>query len=156
MTNKNDGFVMKTGLLNENSASPMLNHEVEAILFALLKKTIESASQYTNDCNRQHITPTDVEYAMKYEAHIFFFRETLNEDVNECLKIIEDASDDDDSNCSIEDSDSDDGCVEHFCRGDSTQFCKRVNQIVDAWQVWNPSDHLQKSLKAAIDNVYSQ
>lgn len=151
------GLHMKTGSCNvahDAAFSTDFQNDIHAILAALMVKTIETASRYTTGCGRDVVTSTDMQYAIKYEAHVFFFRESLQDDIKQCREILCNSSESEESETddTLEDNDENESAI--FCRNMSNPFCVRVNNIVDSWDKWNPSDPLQRSLKLAIDQTF--
>lgn len=150
---------MKTGfdLLAEAPAvDGELIKNLHSVMLALAARCMESAAKYAQTAGRECVTSTDMEYAMKYEAHVFFFRETLHDDVGQCRTMLEENVhvSDDDADDDDDEGDDTSTSADEFKRGQSG-FCQRVNVIVDAWDAWQPSDQLQNLLKDAIDSVYT-
>ena len=126
--------------------------KVESMLQVLLEKAMGTASHYVKAAKRNAITPTDMKYAMMFEAHEFWDRPDLEERFGE---IYTDAIDDSESEY---DSDSEsceaDDSGDEFCEADdSDAIAAKMNKYAREWSSWNPEDPLQIALKNAIDNM---
>lgn len=126
------------------------NYEnAEALFLTFIDHVLKTADRYTTDAGRNTITTEDMLYAMKYEAHVFFHHPDTHDDFQK-YRAWHDEGEEDDEEEESEDEDADD---DEFCRCTVTQFCQRVNGIVDAWGTWSPSDPAQQSMKRAIDAI---
>ena len=154
------------------SADPII-HKIRSILVVLAENVILTAEKYVSASKRNAITETDLMYAMKYEAHVFFFRPDFEHDVNVTMQQCaqdnatnanesqnvsseeENLLEDDEDKDEDKDDDDDDDDDDEFERCEVDTFCKTVNQMVDTWENWNPQDILQQRIKQIIDDTFA-
>ena len=138
--------------------------KIKLILKHYMVDAVTIASAYCNESGRNALTCTDIEYALKYQAHEFVIDDKL---LVECEKeynnsktkskiawadVVEDSDDDD-----VEDSDDDDeNDDDEFSRCESTnnELIVKMNKYYDEWGAWIPTNDLHVSIKKSIDKVF--
>lgn len=151
---------MKTGFNLIENTEPSNETNIGLIvllLMAFTQNVMEVANNYCAYAGREIITPTDMIYALKYEAFNFCKRKSIDQYLNECH--FEDIEEDTDSN--EEDTDSEDDEEDSditFIEADSetNKFCKDVNEINEFWENWTPTDPIEAILKKSVDASISE
>lgn len=173
-----DYSFMKSGLGNPNeTTSSIANIDVENIeilLSLFITNAISTASKYVTYCNRNGVSKTDIQYALKYEVFEFLNRNTLMTDIKEATEDYnryieegdsdsggedgEEGEEDDESNSSFIIPDSE---VDEFKRienglicDDNKEFIENIHKHNDNWDSWVPKTPLDKILKSAIDKTH--
>ena len=153
---------MKTGFGIDNRDIPenskAFETKVQSMLQVLLEKAVESAAHYVKAANRNTLTPTDIKYALMYEAHEFWERPELDDRFEEVYNETLDGSSSDpnsESDCESGSESEHSGQEDDpFCEAnnDDTIACK-MNTYAREWNSWKPVDVLQMALKNAIDKM---
>ena len=126
-----------------------LDNETQAVVLAIIHKVMETAIMYTEKSKRNTVTVMDVKYAFRYQAHVFFYSDTLEEDVQRYL-----GTESETESCdSSTEEECEDFVEDEFQRCETDPFCQRVNALYDGWDDWNPSDIMQQRVKNAIDLI---
>ena len=101
------------------------------------------AAEYTKKCGRSVVTPTDIEYGMKFAA-----RNVTGKQIGSFFP--EDTSDDDDA---MEIETVDDNDAEPWTRytGEDPKMLQ-VNEAVDTWDQWTPESPIEMSIFRALEN----
>jgi hypothetical protein len=115
----------------------------------ILQPVIESAvvlsARYAKECNRDTITPSDINYAMKFCA-----RNITGNHIGTLYPEIyaESESDEEDDDFVTDDE------TEEFTRYTGTdELMCRINDCYDTWDEWRPDAPIEISIKNAIDNA---
>ena len=149
-------FPMHTGFnLEANSSSADIEEflkKVESMLQVLVENAVTTAAQYATAAGRDIVTPTDMKYAMMYEAHEFWNRKELEERFEEIF------NDDSESEYCTDSESSESEKEGQFTRAadESCELAQKMNAYHDTWDKWEPEDTLMKSMKNAIDSQFLQ
>ena len=136
--------------------------KVVAILRVLSEEAVMTAKRFMRACGRSVVAPNDMRYALMFEAHEFFlkdidasFMQAYQEEAEHTYETSSSAGSDENSSIS---SETDDEVVEGAVE-DSTacvcdaEFHGRVMSYVDAWELWEPDDDIQRLIKSSIDSI---
>ena len=136
--------------------------KINIILKKYMEYAVKDAAEYCHAAGRNTLTSTDIEYALKYQAHVFIINDTL---LDECQKEfydtvssssthtlwadVEETTDEDDQT-----TDEDDD--EEFTRCDCSDNEKinKMNDYFDQWELWKPDDSIYQSIKKSIDRTF--
>jgi len=146
---------MKTGFSNLIEPQKNISHEQTMILLVVfMQNALNVAAEYTQYSGREMITPTDMIYALKYEAFNFCKRKNLQEYIEDANFELCESEISDDEEGGIEEEEID----EEFREADSdtNKFCKDVNDINHFWENWTPTDELEALLKKSVDQSIAQ
>ena len=145
---------MRTGFDNivepKQNIPDDLTHKVESMLKLLIEKSITSALYYMSSTTRKTLTSSDVQYGMMYECHEFFNNEDLE---NEFEKVYNEEDSEEDGE-EEEDVKIVDDEFEPFEISDSKDpIVVKMNRYAEEWDMWAPTEPLQRTLKDAIDKM---
>lgn len=144
-------FPMKTGfsIYDEPGIDDDLREKSLTMLFLLIEKAFKTASTYVKAAHRFSVTQLDMKYALIYEAHVFFQRDSLEQEFHDAYLNQSSSSDCDEDALEVTDETD-----EPFTRAvsDDPQI-QQMNLYFDEWDSWNPSDPIQRILKKAIDQM---
>jgi len=111
----------------------------------VMESSIVLASHYCKKCDRDCVTPMDLNYAMKFCA-----RYVLGKQIGTLYpEIYEDEDDEDDEEFDVID-DEDDTPFSRYSGDD--EMMNKVNECWDTWDQWEPQDPMAQMLKRAIDS----
>lgn len=161
-------FALKTGFNaslaeEKNEIDDETYSKIKIILNKYMINAIDYAVLYCKASGRDTLTSTDIEYALKFQAHEF---EITDELIDECEKefIAEkttswaDVEESDESETeSIEDYETDDEEEFERCEGDQVvgnDIIAKMNKYHDEWDEWVPESDIHKSIKNSIDKVF--
>ena len=167
-----DYSFMKSGIDHRNEQHSIYDIDVENIeilLSLFITNAISTASKYVTYCNRNGVSKTDIQYALKYEVFEFLNRNSLMDDIKEATEdynkyIEENQESDDEQYENDEEHDSTfiipDKDVDEFKRIDNglicdnnKEFIETIHKHYDSWAIWVPQTPLDKILKNAIDKI---
>jgi hypothetical protein len=146
--------------------------KIKIIMNKYMTNAIDYAVMYCKASGRDTLTSTDIEYALKFQAHEF---EITDELIEECEKEFAsvkktcwaDVEESDDDECETG-SETDDECEtgsetdddEQFerCEGDqvANETIAKMNKYHDDWNEWVPQTDTHKSIKNSIDKVFQK
>lgn len=134
------GFGESSGAYEESQLTALYN-----ILNPVLEKSILVASHYAKECGRDVLLTEDWVAAMKYCA----MRE-VGKHIGSILPPDDDEEDED------EDEDEplelvDDSEIEWSPYEGDDETCVAVNQAMDAWDTWEPTNPVETLLKSAVE-----
>lgn len=138
---------------------------------------VKDAAEYCHAAGRNTLTATDIEYALKYQAHEFIIDDTL---LSECeQEFVENApntrtrtlwadevetDDDEEGDLEVETDDDEEGDLEVETDDDEEPFTRcmdstnekivKMNQYYDEWDSWVPDTDIHKSVKKSIDKTF--
>ena len=153
---------LKTGfnMIESNTMDEQENEmllTVVSTMSILMEKAIESAELYTKHANREIILGNDIIIALQFQAHVFFNLPGVKED---CLALkeemrneLEEESEDESDYESDDESDADECWTKSECE---CGRCKAMNKFHEEWDLWQPTDEFQCSIKRAIDKAISE
>ena len=152
---------------------PQTVTKIKIILNRYMVEAVKDAAEYCHAAGRNTLTATDIEYALKYQAHEFVIDDAL---LTECeqefeenpkkptrtlwadeVETDEEDDEEDDEGASEDDLEVDDD-EEPFTRCTDTsneKICK-MNGYYDEWDAWVPDTDLHKSVKKSIDKTFGR
>ena len=170
-------FNMRTG--RQTTVSPAADDldpqtvtKIKIILNRYMVHAVKDAAEYCHTAGRNTLTATDIEYALKYQAHEFVIDDAL---LTECEQEFEDTqnstkptrtlwadeveTDDEEEDDEEDDEEEDlevDDDEEPFtrCTDTSNEKIVKMNRYYDEWDGWIPDTDLHKSVKNSIDKTF--
>ena len=125
----------------------MDREQVTELLKPFFEASVVIASEYTSMCRRNVVTPTDMEYSMKFAARyvVGVENESLFPEIYQGL----------DEDCEDEEECAEEDVEDEFRRyeGEDSKM-NIVNQCYDTWDQWVPETPLQSAAKNAIEKIY--
>lgn len=123
-----------------------MDDAVDDLVRPVFESAIVLASQYTKKCNRDSVTATDLEYALKFCA-----RNILGKHMGTMYpEIYEDGDDADEEDFDVFDTDEE---VQFSRYSGEDELMNKVNDCWDTWGEWEPTNPIETHLKCAIDNI---
>ena len=159
---------MKTGLALEEimHVDPSLKKKIESILYTFMEIATIHAVTYVTEGNRNTLTTMDIVFGLKYCARTFFHEPNLEDNIDANLAQLdmedEDMEDEDTEDEDTEDEDTEDEDTEDtedtFVRNETSTnpLVLKMNQYVDEWSSWCPTDEAEVMIKRVIDKIESQ
>lgn len=172
-----DYSFMRTGIAGATAQSDVevnFLRKVASILKVLLKQAISTAERFTRACGRTIITARDTQLALKFEAHEFCTRSSLEDDFTEALSeeqehTYETESDETDSEETEVNSEGEQEGEENYCTAQSgnhetftetfagnehdREFHNQVLIYDREWIDWHPEDIIQRFIKRGVDSI---
>ena len=174
---------MKTGLVAMETPSGLdeeTTAKIKIILNRYMVEAIKDAAEYCHSAGRKTLTSTDIEYALKYQAHKFVIDDTLLDDCEEEYvssrtagvsatkrTLWADVEEDTDSDEEDLETDSDEEDLETDsdeeeltnpftrCEGSGQDKINKMNEYYDTWEGWEPPTDIHRSIKKSIDNTFN-
>ena len=144
---------MKTGFNPIQESGVSGNEHIGLVVLLLMvfsQNVMDNACEYCHYAGRDTVTPTDMIYALKYEAFNFCKRKSIEEYLEEAS--FEEIEEEDVESESEDESDSDDNDITFLeADSDTNKFCKDVNEINEFWDNWTPTDPIEAILKKSVD-----
>lgn len=155
---------MKTGrsILVENDEHTMDSSmliKIQSIMLTFMERATVYAATYVSEGNRNTLTGMDIVYALKYCAHTFFQEPDLESSIDATLTKLcadEDESSEDENQDENQDEIQEETEDEDpFVRIETTNnpLIQKMNQYVDEWNDWVPTDEVEQMVKRAIDKM---
>ena len=161
---------------------PQTVTKIKIILNRYMVEAVKDAAEYCHAAGRNTLTATDIEYALKYQAHEFVIDDAL---LTECeqefeenptkptrtlwadeVETDEEDDEEDDEGASEDDEEDDeedddlevDDDEEPFtrCTDTSNEKIGKMNGYYDEWDAWVPDTDLHKSVKKSIDKTFGR
>ena len=145
---------IKTGqsiLIEPDKPDQKLLDYLQSLLLVFAEKSIIFASHYAKHAGRDNLSGMDTIYSLQFLAHEFMGLE----DLEKCVKDLENSSECDsgseyesdyESDCEVDD--------DLFTRADNTDhICKKMNMYHDSWNEWIPESDIEILLKRNIDKT---
>jgi histone H3/H4 len=162
-----DYSFMKTGrgaVEQQSAVHASIALRVEACVWALMERSLNSAAEYVKLANRNAITEEDVRISVKYEATQFLQSDEWERDVEEWIRVMEqvDAEESADDDKDEEDDDEEDEEEDDeededpFCRAEHGEKALAMNAASDGWESYEPQDPVLRFVKQALDKALSE
>ena len=163
---------------------PQTVTKIKIILNRYMVEAVKDAAEYCHAAGRNTLTATDIEYALKFQAHEFVIddallteceqefeenpkkpartlwadeveTETDEEEDDEDLEVDTETDEEDDEGASDDELEVDDD-EEPFtrCTDTSNEKIGKMNRYYDEWDAWVPDTDLHKSVKKSIDKTF--
>lgn len=144
--------MMKTGFGESSGAYEESQLQaLHSILNPVLEKSVIVATHYAKACGRDILLSEDWLVAMKYCA--------MREVGKHFDSILPESDDEDDDDEEDDEEDElefvDDSEIEWTPYEGDDEMCVAVNQAVDAWSTWEPTNPIEMLLKSAVEKCES-
>ena len=135
---------MRSGLALDETMpiDSVLMKRIESLLYTFMEHATVHSATYVREGNRNTLTTMDMVYGLKYCAHTFFHEMNLEDNIDaNILKLDDDEETDDD-----------------FVRNETSlnPLVLKMNQYVDEWASWWPTDEVEIMIKRTIDKMEVQ
>ena len=182
-----DYSFLRTGFSNLAEPKKKISDEerenIEIMLGLFTSNALINASKYTEMCNRNTVTKTDMLYGLQYEVFEFLQRpdlekglreireeyEQMNEEYSEEEYSEEEVEEESNTNendpldlnkselgdliVSDEDTPDFSRIADNLINDDNKEFVEKMHNYNDTWDTWTPQTDLEVILKNAIDKI---
>ena len=153
--------VMRSGLALDETMpiDSVLMKRIESLLYTFMEHATVHAATYVREGNRNTLTTMDMVFGLKYCAHTFFHEMNLEDNIDaNILKSDDDEEEDDDEETDDEVEDDDEESDDDFVRNETSvnPLVLKMNQYVDEWASWCPTDEVEIMIKRTIDKMEVQ
>ena len=122
----------------------MVEEAAMDLMLPVMESAIVLASHYTKKCNRETVTPMDMNYAMKFCA-----RNILGKHIGTMYPEVYEEEDEEDEEYDVID-DTDETPFSRYSGDD--ELMNKVNECWDTWALWMPQTPAENMLKRALDS----
>jgi hypothetical protein len=137
---------MKTGF--DRLVAKIPDDKLCALFVTIMDNCVRLAEMYAIESGRNHVTVTDMVYALRHQCRHFTDDPNLIHHIENNRKGETDLGN---SECSCYSEDD----IDEFTRVESTAnpVVVQMNEAFDTWDTWAPVDELEVSLRSTADHI---